>query len=59
MKKIMKIKVAKYIAGYLKEESFEDAFYMGLAAGTATAFMDGLAGKQEIEEYYRKIRKPS
>ena len=51
--------LAGFIAGYLKEESFEDAFYMGLAAGTATAFMDGLAGKQEIEEYYRKIRKPS
>ncbi|MCR4806298.1 MAG: 1-phosphofructokinase [Lachnospiraceae bacterium] len=48
--------VAGFIAGYLESGSLEDAFYMGLAAGSATAFMDGLAGGQEIRELYRFIR---
>ena len=48
--------VAGFIAGYLESGSLEDAFYMGLAAGSATAFMEGLAGGQEIRELYRFIR---
>ncbi len=48
--------VAGFIAGYLGSGSFDDAFYMGLAAGSASAFMEGLAGGQEIRELYRFIR---
>lgn len=48
--------VAGFIAGYLDSDSMEDAFYMGLAAGSASAFMEGLAGGQEIRELYRFIR---
>ncbi|HCM91406.1 MAG TPA: 1-phosphofructokinase [Lachnospiraceae bacterium] len=48
--------VAGFIAGYLESGSFDDAFYMGLAAGSASAFMEGLAGGQEIRELYRFIR---
>ena len=48
--------VAGFVAGYLEAGSMDDAFYMGLAAGSATAFMDGLAGGQEIRELYRFIR---
>ncbi|MCR5001108.1 MAG: 1-phosphofructokinase family hexose kinase [Lachnospiraceae bacterium] len=48
--------VAGFIAGYLDSQSLEDAFYMGLASGSATAFMEGLAGGQEIRELYRFIR---
>jgi 1-phosphofructokinase len=48
--------VAGFIAGYLEAGNMEDAFCMGLAAGSATAFMDGLAGGQEIRELYRFIR---
>ncbi len=48
--------VAGFIAGYLESGSPEDAFFMGLAAGSATAFMEGLAGGREIRELYRFIR---
>ena len=48
--------VAGFLAGYLESGSYEDAFCMGLAAGSATAFMDGLAGAEEIRELYRFIR---
>ena len=48
--------VAGFIAGYLDSQSLEDAFYMGLASGSATAFMEGLAGGREIHELYRFIR---
>ncbi len=48
--------VAGFIAGYLKREDFEDAFVMGLAAGSASAFLEGLASGDEIRQLYRLIR---
>ncbi|WP_305767282.1 1-phosphofructokinase [Candidatus Epulonipiscium viviparus] len=47
--------VAGFIAGYVKEHSYEEAFKMGIAAGTATAFSDGLATKAEIDNIYRQL----
>ena len=48
--------VAGFLAGYMQSRDYEDAFCMGLAAGSATAFMDGLASGNEIRELYRFIR---
>ena len=40
--------VAGFIAGYLKSENYEDALKMGLATGSASAFSEGLATKEEV-----------
>ena len=41
--------VAGFIAGYLKNHSYEDAFKMGLCTGSASAFSQELATKDEVE----------
>ncbi len=48
--------VAGFIAGYLDKQNYEDAFAMGLAAGSASAFQEGLAKGDEILQLYRLIR---
>lgn len=48
--------VAGFIAGFMEGHNYEDALAMGVAAGSASAFMDGLAGGEEIHELYRLIR---
>lgn len=48
--------VAGFLAGYLEKGDFEDAFIMGLCAGSATAFNEGLACGDEIMQLYRLIR---
>ena len=40
--------VAGFIAGYLKSENYEDALKVGLATGSASAFSEGLATKEEV-----------
>lgn len=40
--------VAGFIAGYLKSHSYQEALEMGVAAGSATAFSEDLATKDEI-----------
>lgn len=40
--------VAGFLAGWLSTGSYETAHRMGTAAGSATAFSDGLAGGEEI-----------
>lgn len=47
--------VAGFIAGYLDQGSYEAALKMGSAAGSATAFSEGLATKDKIEELYNKL----
>lgn len=42
--------VAGFLAGYLQSGSYETAFRMGLAAGSASAFSDWLATADEIEQ---------
>lgn len=41
--------VAGFITGWLKERNYEDAFKMGIAAGSASAFSDNLATKHEVD----------
>ena len=47
--------VAGFLAGYIKMQNMKDAFYMGIASGTASAFSDNLATREQIETLYRRI----
>lgn len=40
--------LAGFVAGYLEYHKYSSAFKMGLAAGSASAFTDGFATKEEI-----------
>ena len=46
--------VAGFLAEFLQTDDFEKAFYMGLAAGSASAFSENLATKEEILKIYHK-----
>lgn len=48
--------VAGFIAGYLERNDMEDAFIMGICAGSATSFNEGLAKKDDILQLYRLVR---
>lgn len=47
--------VAGFIAGYLRSGDFEEALKLGTAAGSASAFSDGLATGEDIMALYEKI----
>lgn len=47
--------VAGFIAGYLQNESYEQAFKMGIATGSASAFSMDLATKEEVEMLLKEI----
>lgn len=49
--------VAGFLAGFLKKHDYRHAFYMGIAAGSASAFSDYLASGDEIEAVYRAMEK--
>jgi 1-phosphofructokinase len=49
--------VAGFLAGYLENGSFEHALRLGSAAGSASAFSEGLAGKEDIMRLYEKLSK--
>lgn len=40
--------VAGFVAGYLKNNSYEEALKMGIATGSASAFSEGLATKEDV-----------
>ena len=48
--------VAGFIAGYMKNGEYEEALKLGVAAGSACAFGDGLAPKEEIMELYHQMK---
>jgi len=47
--------VAGFVAGYLKTKDYETALKMGTAAGSATAFSDGLAKAADIEKILKEL----
>lgn len=47
--------VAGFMAGYMEKQDYEYAFHMGVAAGSASAFSENLATKQEIETIYHQL----
>ena len=49
--------VAGFLAGYLSSHDYEQAFYMGLCTGSASAFSDNLATKSEVEALLRQFNR--
>lgn len=47
--------VAGFIAGYLKNKSYQEAIHLGSACGSATAFSNDLAEKEMIDIVYQQI----
>ena len=47
--------VAGFLAGWLKEKDYRYAFHMGIATGSASAFSEYLATREQIEEVYRQV----
>ena len=48
--------VAGFLAGMLEKSDYHHAFLMGICAGSASAFSDHLARKEEVEELLRKLK---
>ena len=47
--------VGGFIAGYLNKGNLEEAFKMGVATGSASAFSEGLATKDKVYELLKQI----
>lgn len=47
--------VAGFVAAWILSKNYEQAFRMGLAAGSASAFSDNLASKQEVENVLKRL----
>ncbi|SFG66997.1 1-phosphofructokinase [Oribacterium sp. WCC10] len=47
--------VAGFLAGFLHGENYEEAFYMGVCTGSASAFSDNLATKEEVVELLKQF----
>lgn len=47
--------VAGFVAGWLEKQDYEHAFHMGVAAGSASAFSEYLATREEVEALYKKM----
>ena len=48
--------VAGFLAGWMGSGDYEEAFYRGIAAGSASAFSDHLATREEIQNVYDQMR---
>lgn len=49
--------VAGFMAGWLERKEYRHAFHMGAAAGSASAFSEQLAVKEEIDQVYEQVVK--
>lgn len=49
--------VAGFLAGYLESKDYEKAFYMGLCTGSASAFSEELATKEEVNVLFNQYKK--
>ena len=47
--------VAGFLAGWLERKEYGHAFRMSVAAGSASAFSELLATREEIEKVYRQV----
>lgn len=47
--------VAGFMAGWMEKQDYEYAFYLGVSAGSASAFSEDLATKEEIEAVYAQL----
>ena len=49
--------VAGFIAGYMASHSYEQAFYTGLCTGSASAYSESLAEKENVEKLLATLGK--
>ncbi len=49
--------VAGFITGYLKKQNYKQAFLMGIAAGSASAFSERLATQEEVDNILEILNK--
>ena len=47
--------IAGFMAGWMQKKDYEYAFHMGVAAGSASAFSENLATKEEVQAVYRQV----
>lgn len=47
--------VAGFLAGWLAEKNYRHAFCLGVASGSANAFSEGFATRNDIERLYKEI----
>lgn len=47
--------VAGFLAGWMEKQEYLHAFHMGVSAGSASAFSEFLATRQEIEAVYQQV----
>ncbi|MCI7262633.1 MAG: PfkB family carbohydrate kinase, partial [Clostridiaceae bacterium] len=47
--------VAGFLAGWMEKKEYQHAFRMGVAAGSASAFSEYLATREEVEALYRTM----
>lgn len=48
--------VAGFLAGYLENQDYEYAFYMGVCTGSASAFSESLATRNEVAELMKQMQ---
>lgn len=48
--------VAGFVAGWMEKKNYEHAFHMGIAAGSASAFSENLATREEVDTLLRNIK---
>lgn len=48
--------VAGFIAGWCETHNYTHAFRLGIASGSANAFSEGFASKEEIEQIYHSLK---
>lgn len=48
--------VAGFLAGWMERRNYRHAFYMGISAGSASAFSEQLATREEIEAVYGQMQ---
>ncbi len=48
--------VAGFLAGYLEKSDYEYAFYMGVCTGSASAFSESLATREEVENLMKQMK---
>lgn len=49
--------VAGFVAGYMASRDYEQAFYMGVCTGSASAFSEGMAAKETVHELLGQLGK--
>ena len=47
--------VAGFVAGWIEKQDYEYAFHMGVASGSASAFSENLATKEEVEAIFNTL----